>query len=187
MTQPAEMRLELPMKLSGNVLSTTTNVWNVLVASKEGNLERVKALVKECPELVYAQYNYTPPIHFAVREGHTTLVSYLLARGALEPSYRTYPFKDELRVMAADRGYEEIALMLKEYLADPTRCKYQGDNGEILYNRTGPELEFQLAVDNENIEKTGAMLQEHPEFALDGTYFWGEGILVLQRKKITGT
>ena len=183
MIQPAEMKLILPMKLPNNVVSTTTKVWDTLFAGKEGDLQRIKELANECPELVYAQYNYTPPVYFAVREGHIALVNYLLSLGALDPSYLTYPFQDTLLTIAEDRGYQDIALMLKEYLADPTLCKYTGDNGEILYNRTDLELEFQLAVDKEELERTKQILKEHPEFALDETYFWGEGILVFAAKE----
>lgn len=183
MIQPAEMKLTLPMKLSNNVVSTTTKVWDTLVASKDGNLQRLKQLTGECPELVYAQYNYTPPVYFAVREGHVDVTKYLLDLGALAPSYATYPFQDTLLTITEDRGYQDIALLLKEYLADPDRCRYTGDNGEIYYNRTELESDFQLAVDKGDLKRTEEILQEHPEFALDETYFWGEGILVFAAKK----
>jgi ankyrin repeat protein len=171
------------MKLSNNVVSTTTKVWEMLVAGKEGNLNRIKELAGECAELVYAQYNYTPPIHLAVREGHMDVVKYLLDLGALDPSYKIYPFQDTLLTIAEDRGHKEIVLLLKEYLANPDRCKYKGDNGEILYDRTELQLEFQLAVDKEGYERTEQILKEHPEFALDETYFWGEGIMVFAAKE----
>jgi ankyrin repeat protein len=134
------------------------------------------------PDLVYAQYNYTPPIHFAVREGHEALVDFLLTLGALAPGYVTYPFNETLLTVAEDRGYKDIALMLKSYLADPSRCRYKGDNGEILYNRTELQVEFQRAVDKDSLKRTEQILNEHPEFALDQTYFWGEGILVFAAK-----
>src|SRR2546430_222775 len=70
MIQPNELKLNLPMELSNGVISTTAKVWDTLVASYEGNIEKVKNMVGERPELIYAQYNYTPLIHFAVREGH---------------------------------------------------------------------------------------------------------------------
>jgi ankyrin repeat protein len=158
-------------------------VWEILVASKEGNLAKIKELAGECAELVYAQYNYTPPIHFAVREGHVNVVKYLLDLGALDPTYKTYPFRDTLLTIAEDRGYKEIVLLLKEYIANPDRCKYKSDNGEILYDRTELQLEFQLAVDKAGYEKTEQILKEHPEFALDETYFWGEGIMVFAAKE----
>ena len=54
MTQPHEMKLDLPMKLANGVVSTTTKVWDMLVASKNGNLEKVRHLASDCPELIYA-------------------------------------------------------------------------------------------------------------------------------------
>ena len=182
MIQPIEMKRDLPMKLSNDSVSTTTKVWDTLIASKEGDLHKIKEFAKECPDLVYAQYNYTPPIHFAVREGHEALVDFLLTLGALAPGYVTYPFNETLLTIAEDRGYKDIALMLKNYLADLSRCKYKGDNGEILYNRTELQVEFQRAVDKGSLKRTEQILNEHPEFALDQTYFWGEGILVFAAK-----
>jgi len=183
MIQPHEMKLNLPMKLSNDVVSTTTKVWNILVASRNGNLDEVKHLVKQCPELIYAQYNYTPPIHFAVREGHVELVKYLLDNGAHAPRYKIYPFQDSLKTIAEDRNYKEIALLLDQYSNEPSKQKFKGDNGEIIYNRTALQLEFQEAVDKGSLDKTEKILKEHPEFAKDETYFWGEGILVFAAKE----
>jgi uncharacterized protein len=183
MIQPHEMKLNLPMKLSNEVVSTTTKVWNILAASRNGNLEEVKHLVNECPELIYAQYNYTPPIHFAVREGYIDLVNYLLDNGAHDPKYRTYPFLDSLQTIAQDRNYIEIALLLEQYAKNNSKQKFKGDNGEILYNRNELQLEFQEAVDKGSLDKTEKILKEHPEFVKDETYFWGEGILVFAAKE----
>jgi ankyrin repeat protein len=183
MIQPHEMKLNLPMKLSNEVVSTTTKVWNILVASRNGNLEEVKHLVKECPELIFSQYNYTPPIHFAVREGHVDLVKYLLDNGAHDPSYKIYPFNDTLQTIAQERGHNEIVLLLEQYAKDKSKQKYKGDNGDILYNRTEFQVEFQEAVNKGNLDKTEKILKEHPEFAKDETYFWGEGILVFAAKE----
>ena len=183
MVQPYEMKLNLPMKLSNEVVSTTTKVWNILVASKNGNLEEVKHLVNECPELIFAQYNYTPPIHFAVREGHIDLVKYLLDNGAHDAGYKIYPFNDQLQTIAKDRDHNEIVLLLEQYAKDRSKQKYKGDNGEILYNRTELQLEFQEAVNKGSIGKTEKILEAHPEFAKDETWFWGEGILVFAAKE----
>ena len=184
MIQPNELKLNLQMEISNGVISTTGKVWNILVASKNGDLEEVKKMVDECPELIYAQYNYTPPIHFAVREGHLNLVKYLLSNGAHDPDYKIYPFLDSLLIIAQDRGYNDIALMLQEYVDKSGAQKFhKGDNGKIYYNRTEIQLEFQTAVDDEDLEKAEKILKEHPEFALDETYFWGEGILLFAAKK----
>ena len=170
------------MKLSNDVVSTTTKVWNILVASKRGDLEAVKRIADECHELLFAQYNYTPPIHFAVREGHVELVKYLLYNGAHDPKYKIYPFQESLQTIANDRGYYDIEALLNEYAANSSLQKYKGDNGEILYDRTELQLEFQQAVDKNGYKKVEAILKEHPEFATDETYFWGEGILLFAAK-----
>ena len=183
MLQPIELRSDLPMKLSNNVVSTTTKVWNILVASKRGDLEAVKKMADGCHELLYAQYNYTPPIHFAVREGHIELVRYLLANGAHDPAYKIYPFQDTLQTIAQDREHNEIVTLLNDYANNSSLQKYKGDNGEILYNRTELQVEFEHAVDKNGYKKVEAILKEHPEFAKDETYFWGEGILLFASKE----
>jgi ankyrin repeat protein len=182
MIRPFEMSLGLPMEVANKVIATTDKVWEILSASHDGDLQKVKTLIKECPELIYAQYNYTPPIHFAVREGHTELVNFLLDHGAHDPKYRIYPFLDTLDILAEDRGYTEIAALLKDYAAHPERQKYFGDNDKIFFNRTPLQIEFEKAVDHEDLENTAQILKDHPEFALDETYFWGEGVLLFAAK-----
>jgi ankyrin repeat protein len=177
------MKLELPMDIANGNTSTTIKVWEILMASRDGNLEKVKELVNECPDLIYAQYNYTPPIHFAVREGHIELVKYLLDNGAHDPTYKIYPFLDNLITIAEDRNYHEIASLLQQYAANPSLQKFKGDNGKIHYNRSEAELEFEKAVDKEDIEKTETLLKKDPKLALDKTFFWGEGILMRPAKE----
>jgi ankyrin repeat protein len=91
------------------------DVWNMFQASWNGDLDQVKALVSRRRDLALYEYNYTPPIHFAVREGHIELVRFLLEQGA-DPTYRTYPFHDTLLTMAQDRERHEIAQLLLEIL-----------------------------------------------------------------------
>ena len=183
MIQPKELQLHLPMEVGNGVISTTTKVWEMLLASHHGDLDKVKRLADECPELIYAQYNYAPPVHFAVREGHLALVKYLLAQGAHDPGYRFYPFQESLQTVAIDRGYTEIASLLDEYAVNTTVHKFKGDNGKIFYNRSPVQIEFEKAVDENDLDKTNEILKKHPEFALDETYFWGEGILLFAAKQ----
>ena len=183
MIQPNELKLHLPMEVGNGVLSTTTKAWEILLASHNGDLDKVKKLADECPELLYAQYNYAPPIHFSVREGHTELVKFLLAHGAHDPDYLFYPFQESLQVVANDRGYNEIRNLLNEYAANPSVHKFKGDNGKIFYKRSEQQKEFEKAVDENDLDKTKQILKEHPDFALDETYFWSEGILLYAAKK----
>ncbi|MBO9563675.1 MAG: ankyrin repeat domain-containing protein [Niastella sp.] len=183
MIQPIELRRELPMQVH-NGMSTTTKVWEILSASKIGDLQRVEELVAAEPGLVYAQYNYTPPIHFAVREGHIDLVEYLLLeQGALDPTYRIYPFQESLLTIAKDRNEDMIAGLLQQYLEDPSLHKCGKDNGAIEYNRTQQEKDFEQAVDKEDLQATAQLLKENPALALDETFFWSEGILTMPAKE----
>src|ERR1043165_1002790 len=63
-----------------------------------------------------------------------------------EPTYKTYPFLDNLETIAAERGYGRIVQMLVRYAADPGLQKYSGDNGDIHYERTDEQIAFQKAV-----------------------------------------
>ena len=182
MIQPRELRLSLPIKLANGVHTSTDQVWKLLLASYHGQLDIVQQLVEQCPELIYAQYNYAPPIHFAVREGHLLLVNYLLDNGALDPNYHTYPFQDSLLTLAHDRKHDEIAAILDAYLDDSSRWQWKGDNGEIDYGRNQLQQEFEKVVDKENLQKTEELLKIHPELATDDTYFWSEGILMMPAK-----
>src|ERR1051325_4058742 len=87
--------------------------WDLLEASREGDMAAVEGLVLKRPELVRREYNYTPPLHFAVREGHAAIVRFLLEHGA-EPNYRTHKFLDSLLTMVEDREYAELASLFRE-------------------------------------------------------------------------
>jgi len=73
--------------------------------------------------------------------------------------------------------------LLEQYAKDNSKQRFKGDNGEIHYNRSELQLEFQEAVNKGSLSKTEKILKEHPEFAKDETYFWGEGILVFAAKE----
>ena len=92
-------------------------VWDMLLASAEGDLVRVGQLLNEDSGLANCNWAYYQPLHFAVREGHTKVVRLLLEHGA-NPSkdsgleYHVTPLE-----RARDRGYDEIAGMLAEAVA----------------------------------------------------------------------
>jgi ankyrin repeat protein len=114
--RPVELRGSAPIRLSNGQMSTTEDVWGMLTASRDGDLARVDALAGACPGLIHCEYNYTPPLHFAVREGHLPVVRYLVERGATL-IYRTYPFGDSLPVMADDREHHDVAALLRRELS----------------------------------------------------------------------
>jgi ankyrin repeat protein len=170
------------MHLHGGIVSTTTEVWAMLTASRDGNLDQVKALGQGCPALLTCEYDYTSPLHFAVREGHLNLVRYLVEQGALDPTYTTHPFLDPLVTFAEDRGYEEIASFLKRSLADPSLTHEWGDTGKIEFGKDEAQRRLEEYADHSKYDNVEAILKERPELAMDGTAFWGEGILAMPAK-----
>jgi uncharacterized protein len=182
MIQPFEMKETRPIKLHDGIVSTTTDVWNMLKASRDGNLARVKELAQHCPGLLTCQYDYTAPLHLAVREGHLDLVRYLVEQGALDPTYKNHPFLESLVTVAEDREYREIAKFLKQSLDDSKLTRAWGDTGGIDYGKDETQRRFQDFVDKKKHAEVEAMLQERPELALDEDAFWGEGILAMPAK-----
>ena len=88
------------------------DIWAMLCAALMGDAGRVRALAKRAPDLVRAEYWYTQPLHFAVREGHSDVVRALLDLGA-DPSYRRYAH-EPLATVARDRGHEGVARIIED-------------------------------------------------------------------------
>ena len=177
MIEPLEMKEAHPIELHDGGVSTTTEVWSMLSASFDGDLTQVKHLVDRSPGLLTCQYDYTSPLHLAVREGHVDLVPFLVERRALDPSYRTHPFLDPLLTVAEDRGFEEIAQILRQALATPELTREWGDTGGIDFEKHEGQMKFEQLVSDKQHAEVEAILKQHPELAHDETAFWGEGIL----------
>src|SRR5262249_46596150 len=182
MIQPFELKETRPMELHDGVVSTTTDVWIMLTASRDGDRDRVKELAQRCPALLTCEYDYTSPLHFSVREGHLDVVRYLVEQGALDPTYKTHPFLESLVTVADDRGHGEIAELLKRSLDDPKLTRAWGDTGKIVYGKDETQRRFQEFVDKNKRAEVEAMLKERPELALDEDTFWGEGVLSMPAK-----
>jgi ankyrin repeat protein len=160
-------------------------VWHILDAARTGNLDRVKSLVNHIPELARAIYNYTPPLHFAVRENHLDIARYLLENNAFDPDYSSYPFKDSFLTMARDREYHAMIQLLQSQ--DPTRALPRTPTadggptgaGRIDYQMDTETATFQTVVDQNALSEAESMLQKHPALALNKLAFYGEGILAM--------
>lgn len=170
------------MELHNGAVSTTTDVWRMLVASRDGDLDGVKELAHRCPALLTCEYDYTAPLHLAVREGHLEIVRYLVEQGALDPTYKTHPFMDSLVTVADDRGYDAIEELLKQSLDDPKLIRAWGDTGKIDFGKDETQRRFQELVDNGKHAEVETLLQERPELVMDELAFWGEGILSMPAK-----
>src|SRR5438552_2089083 len=58
-----------------------SKIWETITAAASGDASGLRRLFANDPELSRAGYFYTPPIHFAVREGHLEAVRILLNAG----------------------------------------------------------------------------------------------------------
>lgn len=113
--RPVELQPGRGWKLADGTNAPADDVFSMFVAAREGDLATVKRLVTRRPPLATVEYNYTPPVHFAVREGHRDVAEFLLDHDA-DPAYRSYPFQESLLSFAEDRGHEELADLLRARL-----------------------------------------------------------------------
>ena len=87
-------------------------VWDVITAANNGDLDAMRHLLAADPGRSREGYFYTPPIHFAVREGHLDVVRVLLDAGA-DPEWNGH-YGLSLIEMARERGHEAVAILLEQ-------------------------------------------------------------------------
>ena len=159
-------------------------VWEMLLASAEGDLSRIKNLLKAEPGLANCNWAYYQPLHFAVREGHTEAVRVLLDQGAAPAAASGLEYHVPPLERARDRGYDEISSLLteaiaKRYEAPPVgqrACEIvrEGDLEEArAFFNTSPELvnagdergnrPLHVAVEEYNLEMTALLLDKGAE------------------------
>jgi ankyrin repeat protein len=94
-------------------------VWDTICAAVTGDVAALRRLLERDPNLYRAEYWYTQPIHFAVREGHLEAVRVLLDAGA-DPDAAGV-IGEDLITIARDRGHEAVARLLEEIRAQRGR------------------------------------------------------------------
>ncbi len=112
MIKPDVLESELP---HGPWSCRGCDVWDAIRAAVTGDAAALRRLLERDPNLYRAEYCYTQPIHFAVREGHLEAVRVLLDAGA-DPAAVGLSGEDLITV-ARDRGHETVARLLEDVRA----------------------------------------------------------------------
>ena len=146
--RPIELSPGRKWSVSDGTSLVSDDVFEMFVAARDGDIATAKRLVSRTQALATIEYNYTPPIHFAVREGHCEITEFLLNHGA-DPAYRSYPFQESLLTFAEERGHNELAELLRRRLS---RCFAVASGTHVLIDAAQRGdlvgVETELARDN---------------------------------------
>jgi ankyrin repeat protein len=126
-----------------------SDVWGVIGAAANGDVATLHRLLEHAPDLARAEYWYTAPLHFAVREGHLEAVSVLLEAGA-DPAAVGFTGDDPITV-ARDRGHEPILRALEEARDRQGRTRSAADH------------EIHVAADAGDAARVREMLDADPQ------------------------
>ena len=125
--------------------------WEVINAANSGDTAAMRRLLAEDPTRSGNGYFYTPPIHFAVREGHAEIVQMLLDAGA--DSEWNGHYGDDLINMAKERGHELVAKVLREN---------RDRRGRTAPSETREDHPIHLAIDAGNVRRVRELLDADP-------------------------
>ena len=158
MSEPSLIR---PFELRPNAVDWTgrwraETIWQVLNAARDGDCAKLRTMLDDDPTLVGAQFWYTPPLHFAVREGHLEATRMLLDAGA-DLFHRSLYAQETLLQIAHDRGHEDIARLLRDAL-------------ELRVSSSGARHAIHEAVRDGDADAVEKLLAQAPELANRGDH-----------------
>ena len=149
MIKPEVLGSELPY---GPWSCRGCDVWDVICASANGDVATLRGLLARDPNLYRAEYWYTQPLHFAVREGYLEAARVLIGAGA-DPTAVRLGGEDPITV-ARDRGHEAVALLLEEARAR---------RGRTTTTHAPTDHEVHLAAAAGDAARVRALLEAEPE------------------------
>lgn len=126
MIKPDELASELP---HGPWSCRGCDVWDTICAAVTGDVAALRRLLERDPDLYRAEYWYSQPIHFAVREGHLEAVRVLLDAGS-DPA--AVGFGEDLVAVARDRGHETVARLVEDVRARRS-CTKPADTDQPIH------------------------------------------------------
>jgi ankyrin repeat protein len=124
-----------------------SDAWEALSAAAAGDVETLRRQLARDPDLHRREYWYTPPLYFAVREGHEDAVRLLLEAGA-DPATVCIDDQD-LAAVARDRGHEAVARLIDGAIVRARRT---------LPDATRSDHAIHAAADRDDVAAVGQML-----------------------------
>jgi len=131
--------------------------WEVLTAANSGDAVAMRRLLAEDPARSRNGYFYTPPIHFAVREGHVEIVRMLLDAGADSEWNGHYGLS--LIDLAKERGHDNVMALLEE-----TRTR----RGRTPPSETREDHPIHTAAQAGHVRRVRALLDADPSLVNRG-------------------
>ncbi|MDE0179312.1 MAG: ankyrin repeat domain-containing protein [Gammaproteobacteria bacterium] len=139
---------------TGNWLGET--IWQVLNAARDGDTDKLRAMLEDDPSLVRAEFWYTPPLHFAVREGHPDAVRLLIDAGA-DIFHRSLYAQETLLDVALARNHHDVANLMRDEL-----------NRRV--SSTGSRQAIHEAVGNGDVDTVERLLADEPHLVNRGDH-----------------
>jgi ankyrin repeat protein len=136
--------------------------WETIVAAAAGDAPTLRRLLDRDPTLSRRGYFYTPPIHFAVREGHAEIVQMLLDAGA-DAEWNGY-YGDSLIEMARERGHDAVAATLE---------RARDQQGRTPPAETRQDHPIHLAAETGNVGRVRELLDADPHLLNLGDHAGG--------------
>ncbi len=121
MYQPEALKSESPLIWS---TGRGVDVWRLFCDCREGNLANIQNALERDPSLVRCHFEYRTPLYFAIKENRLEVVRYLLGQGA-DPL--AMEFGDPFLMQCEDRGYGEMASLLRSHMEGKHGCSDLGD------------------------------------------------------------